>query len=283
MRSNRILTTSLFVLTGAATPAFAQTQGIETFRRETGRALTARPTADAPASGKSQSSATVYQFKNRADSLQWAKVKKLADKSSGFRIIVSLQDFRLWAIIDEDTLLSTNVAVATGNSLTYEGRNYKFETPRGMRTILSKDADPVWNPPDWLYVETAHGLGLKLAYVPAGGKTVTVADGSGRKLFVKDNKVMVLDPEEGLMDFETGLHLIFGETLYIPPIGTENRRVNGTLGKFKLALGDGYLLHGTPHKDSIGMAATHGCIRLRDVDIEWLYENIPVGTKVYIY
>jgi L,D-transpeptidase YbiS len=31
------------------------------------------------------------------------------------------------------------------------------------------------------------------------------------------------------------------------------------------------------------MAATHGCVRLRDDDIEWLYEHVPVGTKVYIY
>jgi lipoprotein-anchoring transpeptidase ErfK/SrfK len=28
---------------------------------------------------------------------------------------------------------------------------------------------------------------------------------------------------------------------------------------------------------------THGCVRLADDDIEWLYENVPVGTKVYIY
>ena len=47
--------------------------------------------------------------------------------------------------------------------------------------------------------------------------------------------------------------------------------------------GDGYLFHGTPLKNSIGLAATHGCIRLRDEDIEWMYENVPVGTKVYIF
>ena len=40
---------------------------------------------------------------------------------------------------------------------------------------------------------------------------------------------------------------------------------------------------GTPYKKSIGMAATHGCIRLNDEDIEWLYDHVPVGTKVYIY
>jgi L,D-transpeptidase YbiS len=50
-----------------------------------------------------------------------------------------------------------------------------------------------------------------------------------------------------------------------------------------LNLGDGYLLHGTPYKESIGLAATHGCVRLRDEDIEWLYDHVPVGTKVYIY
>ena len=46
---------------------------------------------------------------------------------------------------------------------------------------------------------------------------------------------------------------------------------------------DGYLLHGTPYDDSIGTAATHGCVRLRADDVQWLYENVPVGTPVYIY
>ena len=45
----------------------------------------------------------------------------------------------------------------------------------------------------------------------------------------------------------------------------------------------GVLLHGTPHQNSIGKAATHGCMRLRDEDIEWLYQFVPVGTKLYIF
>jgi lipoprotein-anchoring transpeptidase ErfK/SrfK len=59
--------------------------------------------------------------------------------------------------------------------------------------------------------------------------------------------------------------------------------VEGELGKYRLDLGEGYLLHGTPDKESIGFAATHGCVRLRDEDIEWLYTYVPVGTKVYIF
>ena len=32
--------------------------------------------------------------------------------------------------------------------------------------------------------------------------------------------------------------------------------------------------HGTPFKDSIGKAVTHGCIRLSDEDITWLYQHV---------
>ena len=76
---------------------------------------------------------------------------------------------------------------------------------------------------------------------------------------------------------------MFDNTLFIPPQGTKHRSIQGELGHYRLDLGDGYLLHGTPYARSIGAAVTHGCVRLADDDIEWLYENVPVGTKVYIY
>src|SRR5439155_502440 len=146
-------------------------------------------------------------------------------------------------------------------------------------TVLNKDADPIWQPPDWLYIETAKENGFKLDRVPATG-SITASD--GRKLTVRENRVGAIEGDEWL-PFPLNLHIIIGNTLYIPPMGTENRRVNGTLGKYKLNLGDGYMLHGTQDQTSIGLAATHGCVRLRDEDIEWLYENVPVGTRVFIY
>jgi lipoprotein-anchoring transpeptidase ErfK/SrfK len=66
-------------------------------------------------------------------------------------------------------------------------------------------------------------------------------------------------------------------------VGTKHRTVAGELGKYRLKLGDGYQIHGTPHLDTIGTSVTHGCMRLADDDIEWVYNNVPVGTKVYIY
>ena len=78
-------------------------------------------------------------------------------------------------------------------------------------------------------------------------------------------------------------HIVFDSTLFVPPFGTMNRRVPGALGEYALNLGNGYLLHGTPYLESLGRAATHGCIRLGDEEIRWLYFNVPKGTPVYIY
>ena len=41
--------------------------------------------------------------------------------------------------------------------------------------------------------------------------------------------------------------------------------------------------HGTPYPDSVGTKASHGCMRMRLVDIEDLYDRVTVGTQVRIY
>jgi L,D-transpeptidase ErfK/SrfK len=51
----------------------------------------------------------------------------------------------------------------------------------------------------------------------------------------------------------------------------------------RLAAGHGtYLIHGTNNPIAVGLAVTHGCIRMYPEDIEALYELIPVGTQVTI-
>jgi L,D-transpeptidase ErfK/SrfK len=41
-------------------------------------------------------------------------------------------------------------------------------------------------------------------------------------------------------------------------------------------------IHGTNHPESIGHAASEGCIRMRNQDIEELFYKLPLGTKVVI-
>ncbi|MBE5965574.1 MAG: hypothetical protein E7255_01145 [Lachnospiraceae bacterium] len=43
-----------------------------------------------------------------------------------------------------------------------------------------------------------------------------------------------------------------------------------------------YGIHGTTREDSIGSAASHGCIRMYNKDIQELYNIVPLGTAVII-
>ncbi len=54
------------------------------------------------------------------------------------------------------------------------------------------------------------------------------------------------------------------------------------LGAYALQLPDGYLIHGSIYKRTIGMSVTHGCIRVGDQDLEAFFKAAQVGTKVYI-
>lgn len=41
-------------------------------------------------------------------------------------------------------------------------------------------------------------------------------------------------------------------------------------------------IHGTPDSEPMGVAASHGCVRMRNGDVMKLFEQVPVGTRVYI-
>ena len=41
-------------------------------------------------------------------------------------------------------------------------------------------------------------------------------------------------------------------------------------------------MHGTPNPASIGYSASHGCIRLRIPDAEWLFQHVRLGVPVRI-
>jgi len=62
------------------------------------------------------------------------------------------------------------------------------------------------------------------------------------------------------------------------PAGPDN-----PLGAFALRLGfPSYLIHGTNKPAGIGMRVSHGCVQLYPEDIESLFSEVPVGTKVRI-
>ena len=73
------------------------------------------------------------------------------------------------------------------------------------------------------------------------------------------------------------------EGLPIPSQDDASRYEYGVLGDYALALGDGYLIHGTIYKRFLGMPVTHGCVRLNDEDLKAIFNTLSIGSKVYIF
>jgi murein L,D-transpeptidase YcbB/YkuD len=55
----------------------------------------------------------------------------------------------------------------------------------------------------------------------------------------------------------------------VQPPGAKN-----PMGPVKLQFGDLYFLHGTPYENTIGKAASHGCLRMRDADARALARTL---------
>lgn len=220
-------------------------------------------------------------FKSAADSVEWERARTAAARATGLRVVVSLRERQVWVMRGADTLRAARAAVASGMTINFAGRSWTFRTPRGKHSVLRKLENPVWTPPDWLYAEAAMEHGLELAHLRADRPVRVSAD---QQLMVRNGLVGLLHrPTNRFSPLPTEEHIVFNGTLYIPPYVTRNRKVDGELGRYALDLGDGYLIHGTADPGSIGRAVTHGCIRLGDEDIAWLYRNVPRGTTVHIY
>ena len=198
-------------------------------------------------------------------------------------IVVSIADHRLWYKRGDQILFTTQVATGSGKVLAKGGGNkWKFETPRGRLVVESKETEPMWIPPDWHYVEMAKKKGLGTVHL-VRGQSIKLADGS--TITVDGNEVVRKSADGRIVPFDVaeGREIVANKNIVIPPFGTTQRKYSGVLGTNRLNMGDGYALHGTDVPSSIGTSVSHGCVRLRNEDIETLYQMVPVGTPVYIY
>ena len=198
---------------------------------------------------------------------------------SPVRLELSLADLTLVALQGEDTLLVAAAGVGTGDTLRFGNRRWEFSTPPGRRVVRGKQADPVWVPPEWHYAALALERGYTLRRLRVGRAEPL---GGGRRLIVRGGRVGVVDRAGAFTAARTENEIVFGNTLYVPPLGTENRRVPGQLGAYRLDLGDGYLIHGTPDETTVGTPSSHGCVRLATDALAWVFAYVPVGAVVVI-
>lgn len=211
--------------------------------------------------------------------------------AQGAEIRVSLDEKRLaYVSASGDTILSAPIAIGRGGLWELNGKVYDFRTPRGTRTVLAKNEDPDWIPPDWHYYERSVQRGLEPVQLKDGDR-IQLSDNTvievrdkvvGRRVWIYDGREW---RHSQFNPISQGFDIVGDGKLFIPPLDSPQRRVPNALGPFKLVLGDGYLIHGTHdyNENSIGLAASHGCIRMANADVEQLYEIVPVGTPVRIY
>ena len=67
------------------------------------------------------------------------------------------------------------------------------------------------------------------------------------------------------------------------PKNKDDRVVGGELGDYALGFGSGFFLHGTLYTRLLGRNVTHGCVRIGDEDLKFLFKSASMGTKIYIY
>jgi hypothetical protein len=207
-------------------------------------------------------------------------VRKAALADRRFRIVVSTAERTLWLMRDTSVLVTAPVAVGMQKGFVWAGKEYDFKTPFGKRRVMAKGENPLWAPPDWHYFEKALEDNLTPVFLQRG-KTVYLSDDT--RLEIRGNDVGRINKMGNFWPFTPGAEIIFDGNIYIPPMGTSQRKVPEILGTRKLEIGDGYLIHGTNEESSIGDAVSHGCIRMFNEDVLRLYELVPVGTSVYIF
>lgn len=261
MRSFRNITVALAVLLGsvALSPSFVDAQAP---RSRAPQPRVVKPTTPPDARGRA--------------------ILAKADAATGLKILVSTEDRRLWLVNGRDTIMNVPVAIGMAQSFEFEGRKFWFETPRSERRVLGKAPNPLWNVPEWHYMERAKSRGYQLVRLEKNTKYL-LEDGSFI-LTIGDN-VGRLNTFGNFWPFTPGIEIMFDDKVFVPPVGTKQRAVPEALGPFKLDTGDGYLIHGTHiyNEDSIGQAVSHGCVRMRNEDLTKLYPLVPVGTAVFIF
>lgn len=224
---------------------------------------------------------TAEAFTLPADS-EGIAVYRAAKKYQGAKILVSTESRQLWFVVGKDTLMSAPIAIGIGKNFEWKGKKYRFETPRGRRKVLKKEDNPIWTVPEWHYLEKAAHRGLTPVYIKPG-EIYPLDDGTW--LEVRDGQVGRVNNFGNFWPFTPGIEIIFDGKIFVPPLSSPQRRVPDALGPVKLDMGNGYLIHGTHeyNEQSIGQAASHGCVRMRNDDVVRLAAMVDPGTPVFIF
>ncbi len=82
----------------------------------------------------------------------WQQIQGRA--GTGPYLVIDTAANWLYVRKDDEVLLKTLISTGSGRKLEVQGgRKWIFATPKGVFTILRKEANPIWYKPDWAFVE----------------------------------------------------------------------------------------------------------------------------------
>ncbi|XBS71178.1 L,D-transpeptidase family protein [Acerihabitans sp. KWT182] len=169
------------------------------------------------------------------------------------------------------------------------GLSNMLEANPGVDPFLPKPGSRLIIPHQLILPDTPHegivvnSAEMRLYYYPKGTNTVVVLPiGIGQ--LGKDTPVNWLTTVQRKKAGPTwtptkAMHAEYaaqGETLPdVFPAGPDN-----PMGLYAMYVGKLFAIHGTNANFGIGLRVSHGCVRLRADDIKYLFDHVPVGTRV---
>ena len=163
--------------------------------------------------------------------------------------------------------------------------------PNGKPSVLKKKISSLSPKGIYIVIDTARNklylkkgdVTLREAVISSGSGNV-LTDPSGKRTWVFDTprgehsvKSKIENPDWVKPDWA---FVEEGEEI---PSNYGDRVESGMLGDYALAIGNGYLIHGTLYTRMLGRNVTHGCVRVGDEDLEYVFKNTPIGSKVIIF
>jgi len=207
-------------------------------------------------------------IKEVAAAINQDPVDASVDASSGSLVVVEAQN----GVKLRDRLLTEQVeAMVTDASLPRTVRARTMVSKPAVPTSAVADSYPVYLTLDRANFELKlwENLELTKTYIVAVGQ---VGLDTPAGLYSIQNKVV--DPAWHVPNSDWAGDLA-GQVI---PGGVEEN----PLKERWMGIYDGAGIHGTSETGSLGSAASHGCVRMAIPDVIELYDQVPVGTPIYI-
>jgi L,D-transpeptidase ErfK/SrfK len=229
------------------------------------------------------------------------KLVKWLAFSIGMMLFLAILGFGAWFLLHGDVAeaesLPESAEINLGkDTYTLDGLSAKEKQRLARRLQLRNQAIQQemkkWIPQeDYIIIDTAHNR----LYLKNGEEILREAvcsTGSGRVLAdPRKKRQWIFDTPRGEFQVQGKVKnpvwrkpdWAFIEEGESVPKSETDRFESGTLGDYGLAFGNGFFIHGTLYTRLLGRSVTHGCVRLGDEDLKYLFQKTNIGTRIFIY